>query len=325
MGAMRAALYRSRGASNVITVETIADPTPGPGEVRVAVAFSGVNPTDWKMRAGTDAIDQFQVPHQDGSGVIDAVGPGVDPARVGERVWVHLAAWQRPWGTAAEFTVVPADRAVAMSDSVSLEQAAGLGVPFVTAQACLTCEGPVAGRTVLVAGGAGAVGHAAIQLARLAGARVITTVSSQEKAAIARTAEPDVIVNYRAPDAADRIREAAPEGVDLVVEVALGANVDLDLQVIRRGATVITYASEPQGDPVIPVRRLMTANARLEFALLYWFTPQRLADAVDAVSAAANAGSLVSLPTHVFALEETAAAQDAVEAGAVGKVLVRIR
>lgn len=321
---MKAAIYRERGTSAVLTVADIPRPEPGPGEVRVAVEYSGVNPTDWKMRAVGDSIADFQIPNQDGSGVIDAVGPGVDATRIGERVWVYHAAYQRPWGTAAEFTVVPSTQAIAMADGVDFAQGAGLAIPFVTAHGCLYLDGPIAGRTVLVAGGAGAVGHAAIQLARLGGARVITTVSGAEKEQIARTAGPEVIVNYRDTDAVDRIRAAAPGGVDRVIEVALSANLDLDLAVTHPGAAVVTYATEPTGDPVLPVRRLMTANLRLDFALVYTFAPARLAAAVAAVAEAANAGVLVPLPTHVFSLDQIAEAHDAVQAGAVGKVLVRI-
>jgi len=322
---MKAAIYRERGASSVLSVTNVARPGPGAGEVRVALEFSGVNPTDWKMRAAGDPVADFQIPNQDGSGVIDAVGAGVEPSRIGQRVWVYHAAHQRPWGTAAEYTVVPAAQAVPMSDAVSFEQGAGLPIPFVTAHGCLYADGPIAGRTILVAGGAGAVGHAAIQLARLGGARVITTVSTPEKAALAQSAGPDVIVNYRDADAAEQIRRAAPNGVDRVIEVALGTNLELDLAVARPGAAIVTYATEPTGDPVVPVRRLMTANLSLDFALVYTFAPARLAAAVAAVAEAANAGSLVPLPTHVYELGQIAAAHDAVQGGAVGKVLVRIR
>jgi NADPH2:quinone reductase len=321
---MKAAIYRERGPSAVLTVVEMPRPEPGAGEVRVAVEYSGVNPTDWKMRAAGDPVPDFQIPNQDGAGVIDAVGAGVDAARIGERVWVFHAAYQRPWGTAAEFTVIPAAQAIPMSDVVDFAQGAGLAIPFVTAHGCLHLDGPIAGQTVLVAGGAGAVGHAAIQMARLSGARVITTVSSSDKARIAQTAGPDLIVNYRDADAAAQIRAAAPGGVDRVIEVALGANLDLDLAVTRPGAAVVTYATEPGGDPVLPVRRLMTANLRLDFALVYTFAPTRLNAAVTAVAEAANAGALVPLPTHVFSLDHIAEAHDAVQGGAVGKVLVRI-
>jgi NADPH2:quinone reductase len=185
---MRAAVYRRHGpAAEVLGVEELDQPQPGPGEVRVRVAVSGVNPTDWKSRQGASpepVAGGFQVPNQDGAGVIDEVGSGVDPARVGERVWLYFAAWRRPYGTAAEYTVVPAHRAVPLPESAGLDLGASLGIPAMTAHRCLFADGPVDGRTVLVAGGAGAVGHFAIELACAAGATVISTVSSGEKAAL---------------------------------------------------------------------------------------------------------------------------------------------
>src|SRR5262245_3660644 len=172
---MRAALYDRYGAaSQVLRVADVETPEPGPGEVRVRIELSGVNPTDWKSRSGMTArpIDGFQIPHHDGAGVIDAAGDGVDPGRVGQRVWVWMAASGRKWGTAAQWTVVPEFAAVPLPDGVSAELGASLGVPALTAHRCLFADGPVSGKNVLVAGGAGAVGHFAIELAKRAGARV---------------------------------------------------------------------------------------------------------------------------------------------------------
>src|SRR6266487_6923735 len=180
---MKAALYDHNGpAGEVLRVEEIERPEPGPGEVRVRMQLSGINPTDWKSRAGATPrpIDGFQIPHHDGAGVIEAVGAGVDPARAGQRVWLWLAAAGRRWGTAAEWSVVPEDQAVPLPDGVSDELGASLGVPAMTAHWCVFADGPVAGKTVLVAGGAGAVGHFAVELAARAGARVIATASGQE-------------------------------------------------------------------------------------------------------------------------------------------------
>ena len=201
---MLAAIYRSTGGSDVLAVEEVPTPSPGPGEVRVRVAVAGVNPTDWKSRAGTtgDVAFDFQVPGQDGAGVIDAVGSGVDEARVGERVWVYFAAWQRQWGTAAQFCVVPSEQAVPLGGA-SFELGASLGIPALTAYHCLRADGPIDGADVLVAGGAGAVGHAAIELAKWSGARVVATVSGAEKGELARAAGADAVVNYRDEDAAD--------------------------------------------------------------------------------------------------------------------------
>jgi NADPH2:quinone reductase len=319
---MRAALYRGTGkAAEVLHVEEVDRPEPGPGEVLVRVYASGINPTDHKARSGAvpRPIDDFQIPHQDGAGVIEAVGPGVDPGRVGQRVWLFLAAAGRRWGTAAEWTVVPERQAGPLPDGASFELAASLGVPAMTAHYCLFSDSPVNGQTVLVAGGAGAVGHFAIELAKRAGARVVTTVSSAEKAALAEKAGADLVVNYRSPEAVDQIKALGP--VDRVIEVALGANLQLDLAVVRPHATIVTYAAEA-ADPVLPVRACMTAGITLKFVLLYGVPMAALEQAAADITAALAAGELTGLPVHKFPLADIAAAHEAAESGAVGKVLV---
>jgi len=323
---MKAAVYRQRGAAkNVLRVEDLPDPTPAPGEVRVRVHASGVNPTDWKSRSGDAPMTvDYQIPNQDGAGVIDAVGDGVDESRIGERVWLFHAAWNRVNGTAAEYTVIPSSQAVPLPDAVTFNQGAGLAIPYITAYGCLYLDGPINGKTILVAGGAGAVGHAAIELAKFDGAHVITTVSSSEKAELARAAGADVVVNYRDADAIDQIKAAAPNGIDRVIEVALGANLELDLAVLRPAGSIITYAAEPTGDPMLPVRRLMTDNITLHFILVYNFTPEQIEAAVAGVSAALAAGALTPSPETHFALDQIAEAHEAVEGGITGKVIVDI-
>jgi NADPH:quinone reductase len=322
---MRAALYDHYGpASEVLRVDDVERPEPGPGQVRVRIEASGINPTDWKSRSGATArpIAGFQIPHHDGAGVIDAVGAGVDTGRKGQRVWIMMAAAGSPWGTAAEWSVVPQEQALPLPDNASIELGASLGVPAVTAHRCLFADGPIEGKTVLVAGGAGAVGHFAVELAKRAGARVITTVSGPEKAELAAKAGADLVVNYREPGGEDEIRAfTADAGVDHVVEVALGANLKLDLAVIANGARIACYAAEPV-DPALPVRACMNANVVFRFVLLYTVPPEALALAARDVTAAVAAGALTELPVTRFGLDETAAAQDAVEAGALGKVLV---
>ena len=323
---MKAAFYDRHGpAREVLRVEELDRPEPGPGEVRVKVEASGVNPTDWKSRSGATPrpIDGFQIPHHDGAGVIDAVGEGVDLARIGQRVWLWMAAAGRRWGTAAEWAVVPDRMAVPLPRGVSAELGASLGVPAVTAHRCLFADGPIKGKTVLVAGGAGAVGHFAIELAKHAGARVITTVSGPQKAELAAKAGADLVVNYREPDAADRIGSfAGAGGVDHVVELALGANLQLDLAVVARpDARIVCYAAEAT-DPVTPVRACMNANVILRFVLLYGVPLEALEQAAKDITAALADGALTELPAAKFRLDEVAAAHDAVEAGTVGKVLV---
>ena len=319
---MRAALYRETGkAADVLHVEEIPRPEAGPGEVLVRVYASGINPTDYKARSGAvpRPVDDFQIPHQDGAGVIEAVGPGVDPGRVGQRVWLFLAAAGRRWGTGAEYSVVPERQAVPLPDGVPFELGAQLGVPAVTAHYCLLCDGPVNGQTVLVAGGAGAVGHFAIELAKRAGARVVATVSSPEKAALAEEAGADLVVNYRSPDAADQIKAFGP--VDRIIEVALGANLQIDLAVVRPHATIVTYAADGH-DLVLPLRACMTANLTLKFALLYGVPMAALEQAVADITAALAAGELTGLPVHKFPLADIAAAHEAAESGVFGKVIV---
>ncbi len=328
---MKAALYDRYGsAREVLRVEDIERPEPGPGEVRVKIEASGINPTDWKSRSGATPrpIDGFQIPHHDGAGVIDAVGPGVDQSRIGQRVWTWLAAANRRWGTAAQWTVVPEHQAVPLSAGVSAELGASLGVPAMTAHRCLFADGPVDGQAVLVAGGAGAVGHFAIELAKHAGARVVTTVSGPEKAKLAADAGADLVVNYREPGAADQIRRFASEGteggeggVDRVVELALDANLQLDLDVIAPHAQIVTYAATSQ-DPVLPVRACMTANVLLRFVLLYGVPRPALEQAARDITTALADGALTELPVTRFPLAEIAAAHEAVEAGTPGKVLV---
>jgi NADPH2:quinone reductase len=319
---VRAALYESNGpATDVLRVAEVERPEPGRGQVRVKIEVSGVNPTDWKSRSGATArpVSGFQIPHHDGAGVIDAVGAGVDPGRAGQRVWTWLAAYGQPWGTAAQWCVVPEDQAVPLPDGISAELGASLGVPAMTAHRCLFADGPVEDRTVLVAGGAGAVGHYAIELAKHAGARVAATVSGPEKAEIAARAGADLVVNYRDADAAEQLRELAP--FERVIEVALGANLGLDLALAGPRTHIVTYASEAT-DPVLPVRAAMTANVSLRFVLLYGVPRAALHEAATDITQALDDGALTELPVIRFGLDEVAAAHDAVQAGAVGKVVI---
>jgi NADPH:quinone reductase len=320
---MRAAVYEASGpARDVLRVTDVDRPEPGPGQVRVRVHASGVNPTDWKSRAGATPrpIDGFQIPNHDGAGVVDAVGEGVDAGRVGERVWVWFAASGQRWGTAAEWTVVPAERAVRLPDGVSFDLGASLGVPAMTAHRCLFADGPVDGQTVLIAGGAGAVGHFAIELAKRAGARVVSTVSGPEKGELAARAGADLVVNYTEPDALDQVRAFAPK-MDRIVEVALGPNLPLNLALSGPDTVVIVYAADG-ADPVLPVRACMTANVTLRFILLYAVPSPAMRQAVTDITGALAEGALTGLPVHHFPLDEIAAAHDAVERRAVGKVLI---
>ncbi|HWG13730.1 MAG TPA: NADPH:quinone reductase [Streptosporangiaceae bacterium] len=320
---MKAALYEKTGpARDVLKAAGIERPEPGPGEVRVRVHASGVNPTDVKSRGGAvpRPIDEFQIPHQDGAGVIDKVGDGVDPARVGQRVWLYMAASGRRWGTAAEWTVVPASRAVRLPSRASMELGATMGVPALTAHRCVFADGPVTGKTVLVQGGAGAVGHFAIEWAKRGGARVVATVSSEQKAELARKAGADLVINYREGDVAGQVRPFAAQ-VDRVIEVALTANLDADLALSGPETVIVTYAADGP-DPELPVRACMSANVTLRFMMLYGFPQAALEQGAADITAALEAGALTPLPPHRFLLHDVAAAHEAVENGTNGKVFV---
>ena len=322
---MQAAVYHARGpARSVLGIVELPDPEPGPGEVRVRVRVSGVNPTDWKARSGGAPLPGFwQIPGQDGAGEIDAVGEGVDAARDGKRVWVYHAAAGRANGTAAQYTCVPAEQAVPLPEGVSLAQGAGLGIPYVTAHRCVFADGPVAGRTLLVTGGAGAVGHAVIELARWGGAQVLATVSSEEKKRLALAAGASEVFDYRAADFVAQVRAAAPAGVERIIDVAIATNLASDLAVLAPHGVIVAYASDAS-DPSLPVRRLMTANATLQFVLVYNLSPGMLEQAVMEITEALQAKALTPLPEHHFALRDIAAAHEAVEAGATGRVLIDI-
>ena len=322
---MRAALYRRNGPSDeVLQVDQLVRPEPAAGQVRVRIVTSGINPTDWRTRAGhTDRVpDGFQIPHQDGAGTVDALGSGVTGLAVGQRVWLFLAAFGNRYGTAADYAVVPAERVVPLPDAASFELGACLGVPALTAAHCLGGRpGAVKDKTVLVAGGAGAVGHYAIELAKHAGARVVATVSSEEKRVMAAAAGADLVVSYTEKNAVQRILDFSGP-VDRIVEVALATNLALDAAVLGASGTIAIYAAA--GELTMPVGALMRANITLEFVLLYGLSGRELADAVGWTAAALAVGALSTLPITTFPLARVADAQDCVEQGMIGKVLLRV-
>lgn len=337
---MRAVVYTESGDASVLELVEREAAEPGPGEVRVRIVRAGVNPTDWKFRAGGMGELAFPeiVPGQDGAGAVEALGPDVTSLAVGDRVWTMLAQHQRPGGTAQEQVVVPVDRLTVLPDGASYDLGASLGVPAVTAHRALTTSedgpsrlapGALDGTTVLVAGGAGAVGNAAIQLARWAGATVVTTVSSEEKGALATAAGAHHVVNYREGDLVEQVRAIAPDGVDLVVEVAPAQNLRTDLELIRPRGTIAIYANNGGDEVTLSVRETFSTNARFQWVLLYTVGPAALRAAAEDITAAIADGALGvgeehGLPLHHFALEDTAAAHAAVEDGAVGKVLIDV-
>ena len=339
---MKAIVYEETGPSSVLKLEDKPLSDPGAGEVRVRVIVSGVNPTDWKARAGgggkSTPLEAPKVPNQDGAGVIDEIGPGVTGLSIGDRVWLWDTAWGSTEGTAQEYAVLPAAKAVVLPDPESFDTGASIGIPALTAHRALTSNedgpailspGALAGRTVLVTGGAGAVGHAAIQLANWAGATVITTVSGDRKAELARLAGAHTVINYRTDDVVTAVRQDAPGGVDIIVDVNAPTNIDSDVQVLKPSGTIAIYAANPGESLTVPVRLSMTKNVRYQFVLTYRVTDEQKQHAVTAVSQALKDGALrvgeeYGLPLTRFPLEATAAAHDAVEQGTIGKVLIDV-
>lgn len=344
---MKSVVYSQHGDPDVLHIEERVLPTVGRGEVRVRIIVSGLNPTDWKARIGPGAgqpVGHSQVPHQDGAGYVDEVGADVPGFKVGDRVWVWNAAWQRSDGTAQEFVVLPAVLVVPLPDNATFDDGASLGIPALTAHRALTSfelappelsPGSLQGRTVLVAGGAGSVGHAAIQLAVWAGALVITTVSSAEKAQLAERSGAHHVINYRAEDVPAVIATIAPDGVHLIVEVSSSANMNTNIRAIAPNGTIAVFASSTFGSEeaeilAVPVRVSMTKNVRYQFILTYTTDESEKEAAVRGVSwalrdGALGVGSAVGLEVHRFDLSDVASAHRASEDGIRGKVLIDVQ
>ncbi|MDF2765090.1 MAG: NADPH:quinone reductase [Rhodospirillales bacterium] len=326
---MKAAWYERNGpAREVLQVGTLADPVPGPGEVLVRVHVSGVNPSDVKSRAGARGGMAFAriVPHSDGAGVVEAVGPGVDKARIGERVWLWNGQWRRPFGTAAERIALPAEQAVKLPDGASFDAGACMGIPAMTAEACLFSDGPLEGKTVLVTGGAGAVGHYGIQLAKWAGARVIATAGRSETVAACRDSGADLVIDYKRENVAERVREAtAGAGVDRIVEVEFGGNLETSLSAIKENGVIAAYASMGAPTPALPFYPLMFKAVTLRLVLVYILAPEARRRSIANLTAALAAGALTHPMAGRFPLDQIARAHEAVEAGnKLGQVLVSI-
>jgi NADPH2:quinone reductase len=325
---MKAVWYEQLGpASEVLQYGECDDPQPGPGEVRVRLAASGVNPIDVKRRLGGrgSMTASRVIPHFDGAGEIDAVGPTVDPQCVGQRVWVYRAQWQRDFGTAAELVTVPSECAVGLPDSVSYAEGACLGIPAMTAYPAVFADGDIRGQTVLVTGGAGAVGRYAIQFAKLGGARVLATASNDEKAELATSAGAEEVVNYRTEDVGQRMLELTEgQGVDRIVEVEFGGNLAASIEAIKPGGVIAAYASQAVPEPVLPFYTLMYKSVVVRHVITFQVPAELERQAVENISAWLKRGELTHHLGPTFSLEKTASAHEAVENGAVGKVLIEV-
>ena len=322
---MRAVWYDESGDANVLQIGEMADPVPGPGEVRVRVVISGINPSDWKMRARAMRFPKI-IPNQDGSGVIDRVGEGVPASRVGERVWLYESNFDSAYGTAAEYTVQPAKHAVPLPDSASFSDGACLGVPAMTAHRSIFADGPVTGKTILVTGGAGAVANYAIQMAKLGGARVFSTISSEEKARIARDAGAEATINYRTEDVTARINELTDDlGVDRIVEVEFPANFDVSRKAVADNGSIAVYgfgdgATEPPGVPF----RFRRSNINVRFVMVYTMPGEAKKAAVDDITQWITNGQLTHLHGPHFGLNQAVQASRAVESHAIGTVMLDV-
>lgn len=325
---MLAAWYERNGAAReVLQVGEQPDPLPGKGEVRVRLRASAVNPSDVKARGGSRPVIRPRViPNSDGAGTIDRVGPGVPRRRLRERVWVYNGQWQRPSGTSAQYIVLPAAQAVPLPRKVSYAEGACLGIPVMTAHRCLFADGAVRGRNVLVTGGAGVVGHYAVQLARWGGARVIASVSSEAKAAHAREAGAHAVINYRTEDVPSRLRElTGGEGIDRVVDVEFGANLPGYAKALRPDAVVATYASMKAREPALPFYDLMRLNFTLRLVFVYTILQNAKARALADIARWLAGGRPKFTIAARFPLSEIVAAHELVESGdKVGHVILDI-
>ena len=327
---MQAAFYERTGlAHEVLSIGEMPTPVPGSGEVRVKVSWSGVNPSDVKTRAGnrTKALPFPRIiPHSDGSGVVDQVGTGVSSVRIGERVWVWNAAWMRPFGTAAQFVVLPSHQAVQLPKNVDLAAGACLGIPALTAYHAVTMNGGVANKNVLVTGGAGAVGHYAIQMAKIKGAKqIIATVSGPEKASLAREAGADIVLNYKTDNLLSVIQGATDgQGVDRIIEVDFAANVDKDFEVLRPGGEVIVYGSSAP-EISVPFSPAIRKGVRMAFFIVYSLDLDVRERAISDLTMMLEGNLLTHNIAARIPLAQIAEAHDLVENGrAIGNVVVEV-
>lgn len=322
---MKAAWYERNGkAREVLTIGEMPDPKPAQGEVRVKMACSGLNPTDVKRREGTRGQNiEFPrvIPNSDGAGVIDEVASDVDKKLIGKRVWVWNAQWGRAFGTCAEYCVLPEAQVAPLPDGADFAAGACLGIPAMTAHQALFSDGDIKNKSVLVTGGAGAVGHYAIQMAKWGGARVAATVSSDEKAKLAKEAGADLVINYKSDDVAKKVLEFSPGGVDRVVDVDFGLNLPVSVQVLKINGSIASYASMGNPEPKLPFYAMMRRGIAIDLVFVYMMKAEERARAL------ADIGKM-RLKHNIgarFKLEDLVAAHELQESGrVVGNIVIDI-
>jgi len=325
---MRAAYYERNGpAREVLRVGEIETPSPGPGEVRVRLKTSGVNPSDVKSREGRTRKIAFPrvIPHSDGAGEIDMVGSGVPAARVGERVWLWNGQWKRAFGTCAEYIVLPAPLAVKLPAHTSYEAGACLGIPAMTAYHAVATANANAASTILISGGAGGVGHYAIQFAKARGAVVIATISSDAKSQLARAAGADHTIDYKRENVAEQVKDLTDgAGVDAVIEMDIAANAKLYPGILHARSNVVVYGTG-SAEAQIPSQFLLTNSIAIKYIFVYELTADERAAAVGAITRMLENKSLINNVALTLPLNDIVAAHEAVEQGkAMGNVVVTI-
>ena len=328
---MRSIVYSKFGpAKEVLEQKDVPIPNPAEGEVLVEIRFSGANPSDAKSRAGSrpgvtkPQFDQI-IPNSDGSGIITSVGPGVDKERVGQRVWVWNGQWQRPNGTAAEYISLPSEQAVLMPDNMSFETGACLGIPGLTAAYCTLGDGTLKGKTVFISGGAGAVGHNCIQLAKWTGAKIIATGSEARFDHISN-AGADHILDYRDPDLVKKVLELSPSGVDRAIEVEFGENVNLLHQITKANGSISLFGGAKNMNPVFPFGPYLFKALKINIALIYILPEEDRKLAIRYLHDAHTDGALNTAIGKIFNLEDCADAHDAtLEPGRTGSVLLKVK
>ena len=327
---MKACWFEAFGAAQeVLQQGDWRTPEPGPGEVLVQLRTTGVNPSDVKKRAGAfpDLLEAGPViPHSDGAGVITAVGEGVSSSRVGERVFVYQAQYGRQLGTAAEYVALDSVRAPTLPENASFEVGACVGIPIMTAHRCVFADGPVADQLLLVMGGAGRVGHYAIQWAHRAGARVIATASNEQDAAACREAGAEAVVNHRDPEWGQAVLDLTEgQKIDRVIEVEFGANLPELLHCVRIGATIATYSSTVVPEPALPFRTMMFMDLTVRMVIVYAMPEEAKAQAVADTQAALVEGGLQHRIAETLPFDQMAKAHEIIEEGSVrGCVVVAI-
>jgi NADPH2:quinone reductase len=324
---MKAAWYERNGkASEVLTIGEMPDPKPAAGEVRVKMACSGLNPSDVKRREGTRGQDigfPRVIPNSDGAGTVDAVGSQADRNLLGKRVWVWNAQWGRAFGTCAQYCCLPEAQVAPLPDGADFAAGACLGIPAMTAHQALFSDGDIKNKSVLVTGGAGAVGHYAIQMAKWGGARVAATVSSDAKAKLAKEAGADLVINYKSEDVAKKALEFAPGGVDRVIEVDFGGNLETNIKTVKLNGTIASYASMGNPEPKIPFYTMMRRGIAVDLVFVYMMKPEERARAVADLGALLKESRLKHQVAKHFKLDELVAAHELQESNkVVGNIVI---